>query len=145
MTDTISNLSSLVSELVDLRTRITGLNNELKELKSREDDLKRSILLEMGGAKSIHLEGVGRIVRKEKVHYEIRNQEALAVAILRRMIEQGQKGQPLSEALLLQQRVSSRLLEDTMDAMGLDESQQEVYLAEAGLVRVSEPALSLTK
>lgn len=114
-------------------------------LKGDEDGLRRSILLEMGAAKSINLEGLGRITRTTKSYYSINNIEKLAIQMLRLMVENGQKGMPISEGLLLQQRVSKSALDAIMENMELDENQRLAYIAEAGLNEVSEPALSLTK
>lgn len=144
-TATISSLRSLVEELLALKGQISDLSDKLKDLKAQEESLKTSILYQMEGSKSMNLDGLAKIVRKEKTHYEIRDREALAHAILRLMVEQGQQGKPLSEALLLQQRVSSRVLEEHLEAMGLDETAETGYLESSGLARVTEPTLSITR
>ena len=144
-TATISSLRNLVEELLALKAQISDLSDTLKDLKAQEESLKTSILYQMEGSKSMNLDGLAKIVRKEKTHYEIRDREALARAILRLMVEQGQQGKPLSEALLLQQRVSSRVLEEHLEAMGLDEATETGYLESSGLARVTEPTLSITR
>lgn len=140
-----SNLMDMARELADLKARISALNEDLKALKDREADLKRSVLIEMGPAKSVNLEGVGRLVRKNNTRYEIRDIEALAMAMLKVMVANGKAGRPLSDGLLLQQRVSARNLEEVMDAEGLDEASEEAYINGAGLARVIEQSLSFTK
>lgn len=140
-----SNLMDMARELADLKARISALNEDLKALKDREADLKRSVLIEMGPAKSVNLEGVGRLVRKNNTRYEIRDIEALAMAMLKVMVANGKAGRPLSDGLLLQQRVSARNLEEVMDAEGLDEASEEAYINGAGLARVTEQSLSFTK
>lgn len=131
--------------MLDLKAQASDLNQQLKELKDKEDALRRSILLEMGGAKSVNLDGIARITRKDRTHYEIRNGEALAYAMLERMVANAKEGFPLAEGVLLQQRVAARALEEIMDNLGLDDAGQEAYLAKAGLAKVVEPTLSVTK
>lgn len=142
---TLSRMTSLVEELIANRGQQKSLREQLDELKGQEEDLKRSILLCMEGAKSINLEGLGRITRTTKTYYSISNIEKLAVQMFKLMLENGQRGMPLSEGLLLQQRVSKSALDGIMDSLELDETQRAAYIAEAGLNEVSEPALSLTK
>lgn len=143
--NTLSRMTSLVEELLALREQLKSLREQQDVLKDKENELKRSILLCMEGAKSINLEGIGRVTRTTKTYYSIANVEKLAIQIFKLMIEAGQKGMPLSEALLLQQRVSKSALDAIMENMELDENQRLAYIAEAGLNEVSEPALSLTK
>lgn len=145
MTDTITNLAGLVGELIALKARISDLNRTLKDLKEEEESLKRSILLSMGTAKSMTLDGLGRVTRKERSHYEIRDNEAFAYAMFERMLENGKKGLPLGEGLMLQQRASGRAIDEIMDSLGLDAAGQEEYLARAGLAKVSETTLSITR
>lgn len=140
-----SSLMDMARELAELKSRITALNEELKGLKETEQDLKRSIILEMGPAKSVNLEGVGRLVRKNSTRYEIRDIEALAMTMLKVMVANGKAGRPLSDGLLLQQRVAARNLEEVMDAEGLDETTEEAYINGAGLARITEQSLSFTK
>lgn len=142
---TLSRMTSLVEELLAIREQLKSLREQQDILKDKENELKRSILLCMEGAKSINLEGIGRVTRTTKTYYSIANVEKLAIQIFKLMIEAGQKGMPLSEALLLQQRVSKSALDAIMENMELDENQRLAYIAEAGLNEVSEPALSLTK
>lgn len=143
--NTLSRMTSLVEELIANRGQQKSLREQLDELKGQEEDLKRSILLCMEGAKSINLEGLGRVTRTTKTYYSISNIEKLAVQMFKLMLENGQRGMPLSEGLLLQQRVSKSALDGIMDSLELDETQRAAYIAEAGLNEVSEPALSLTK
>lgn len=143
--NTLSRMTSLVEELLAIREQLKSLREQQDILKDKENELKRSILLCMEGAKSINLEGIGRVTRTTKTYYSIANVEKLAIQIFKLMIEAGQKGMPLSEALLLQQRVSKSALDAIMENMELDENQRLAYIAEAGLNEVSEPALSLTK
>lgn len=143
--NTLSRMTSLVEELLAIREQLKSLREQQDILKDKENELKRSILLCMEGAKSINLEGIGRVTRTTKTYYSIANVEKLAIQIFKLMIEAGQKGMPLSEALLLQQRVSKSALDAIMETMELDENQRLAYIAEAGLNEVSEPALSLTK
>lgn len=122
-----------------------SLREQLDILKNEEDALRRSILLAMGAAKSINLEGLGRITRTTKSYYSINNVEKLALQMFKLMLENGKRGMPLSEGLLLQQRVSKSALDAIMDSLELDENQRLAYIAETGLTEVSEPSLSLTK
>ena len=122
-----------------------SLREQLDILKNEEESLRRSILLAMGAAKSINLEGLGRITRTTKSYYSINNVEKLALQMFKLMLENGKRGMPLSEGLLLQQRVSKSALDAIMDSLELDENQRLAYIAETGLTEVSEPALSLTK
>lgn len=143
MTNTITNLSAMVSDLISLRAQLSDLRQREKELKEQEASLTASILLEMGGAKSLHLEGLARIARRDTVHYEIRDREKLALAMLASMVDNGEKGMPMSEVIPLQQRVSTKVVNSLLET--LDNDAQERYLTQAGLVRVETPALSVTK
>lgn len=143
MTDTITNLTNLVTELVALRAQLSDLRQKEKDLKAKEQDLVTSILMSMGGAKSLHLEGLARITRKDTAHYEIRDREALAAAILSLMVGHAEKGMPMSEVIPLQMRASTSTINELLE--GLDTDAQEKYLASAGLARVTAPSLSVTK
>lgn len=143
MTSTISTLSALVGDLIDLRGQLTALRQQEKELKDREQELISSILMSMGTAKSIHLEGQARVTRKEQIHYEIRDREKLALETLRLMVDHAQKGMPMSEVIPLQQRISAKVINALMET--LDSDAQEAYLSQAGLVRVANQTLSISK
>lgn len=143
--NTLSQTARLVEELIANRGQQKSLREQLDCLKAKEDELKKSILLCMEGAKSINLEGLGRITRTTKSYYSINNIEKLALQMFKLMLENGKRGMPLSEGLLLQQRVSKSALDAIMDSLELDENQRLAYIAETGLTEVSEPALSLTK
>lgn len=143
--NTLSQTARLVGELIANREQQKSLREQLDCLKAKEDELKKSILLCMEGAKSINLEGLGRITRTTKSYYSINNIEKLALQMFKLMLENGKRGMPLSEGLLLQQRVSKSALDAIMDSLELDENQRLAYIAETGLTEVSEPALSLTK
>lgn len=143
--NTLSQTARLVEELIANREQQKSLREQLDCLKAKEDELKKSILLCMEGAKSINLEGLGRITRTTKSYYSINNIEKLALQMFKLMLENGKRGMPLSEGLLLQQRVSKSALDAIMDSLELDENQRLAYIAETGLTEVSEPALSLTK
>lgn len=143
--NTLSQTARLVEELIVNREQQKSLREQLDCLKAQEDELKKSILLCMEGAKSINLEGLGRITRTTKSYYSINNVEKLAIQMFKLMLENGKRGMPLSEGLLLQQRVSKSALDAIMDSLELDENQRLAYIAETGLTEVSEPALSLTK
>lgn len=145
MTDSISNIAVLAGQLAALKTQISDLNAQLKDLKETESQLKAQILLEMGPAKTVNLDGLGRLTRRDTTRYEIRDIELVAQAMLRIMVENARAGRPLSDGLLLQQRTSARNIEDVMDAAGIEGDAEEAYIAKAGLARVSEPVLSFTK
>lgn len=143
--NSISQMATLVEQLMQNKSQQKSLREQLDILKNEEDALRRSILLAMGAAKSINLEGLGRITRTTKSYYSINNVEKLALQMFKLMLENGKRGMPLSEGLLLQQRVSKSALDAIMDSLELDENQRLAYIAETGLTEVSEPALSLTK
>lgn len=138
-------MATLVEQLMQNKSQQKSLREQLDILKNEEEALRRSILLAMGAAKSINLEGLGRITRTTKSYYSINNVEKLALQMFKLMLENGKRGMPLSEGLLLQQRVSKSALDAIMDSLELDENQRLAYIAETGLTEVSEPALSLTK
>lgn len=145
MTDSISSIAAMAGRLADLKAQISDLNEQLKNLKDEEHQLKAQILLEMGAAKTVNLDGIGRLTRKNSTRYEIRDIELVAQAMLRIMVENGRAGRPLSDGLLLQQRTSARNIEDIMDAAGLEGDAEEAYITQAGLARVTEQTLSFTK
>lgn len=65
--------------------------------------------------------------------------------MLELMVHNGRNGLPLSEGLLLQQRVSKKAIDEIIDAEGLDDNARSQYIASAGLAEVVEPNLSFTK
>ena len=143
--NSISQMATLVEQLMQNKSQQKSLREQLDILKNEEEALRRSILLAMGAAKSINLEGLGRITRTTKSYYSINNVEKLALQMFKLMLENGKRGMPLSEGLLLQQRVSKSALDAIIDNLEIDENQRLAYIAETGLTEVSEPALSLTK
>lgn len=145
MEDTISKIQTLAEALRANRAEQKSLRSQLDSLKATEEDLKTSILNLMGPAKTVNLDGVGRLTRTMKSRYEIRNIEALAYKMLELMVKNGRNGLPLSEGLLLQQRTSKTAIDEILDTEGLDENARAQYIASAGLAEVSEPNLSLTK
>lgn len=145
MEDTISKIQTLAEALRANRAEQKSLRSQLDSLKATEEDLKTSILNLMGPAKTVNLDGVGRLTRIMKSRYEIRNIEALAYKMLELMVKNGRNGLPLSEGLLLQQRTSKTAIDEILDTEGLDENARAQYIASAGLAEVSEPNLSLTK
>lgn len=145
MADMFSELSSMAGQLAEVQQQLARVREVEKALKAREEELRRNILLGMGTAKSLNLEGVGRLVRRDKTRYEIRNIEALSLAMLMRMVDNGKNGRPLADGLLLQQRVAARNLEEVLSMQGLDPEQEEAYIQRAGLAKVVEPALTFTK
>lgn len=145
MEDTISKIQTLAEALRANRAEQKSLRSQLDSLKAMEEDLKTSILNLMGPAKTVNLDGVGRLTRTMKSRYEIRNIEALAYKMLELMVKNGRNGLPLSEGLLLQQRTSKTAIDEILDTEGLDENARAQYIASAGLAEVSEPNLSLTK
>lgn len=145
MEDTISKIQTLAEALRANRAEQKSLRSQLDSLKATEEDLKTSILNLMGPAKTVNLDGVGRLTRTMKSRYEIRNIEALAYKMLELMVKNGRNGLPLSEGLLLQQRTSKTAIDEILGTEGLDENARAQYIASAGLAEVSEPNLSLTK
>ena len=145
MEDTISKIQTLAEALTANRAEQKSLRSQLDWLKAAEEELKTSILNLMGPAKTVNLDGVGRLTQTSKRRYEIRNIESLAYKMLELMVHNGRNGLPLSEGLLLQQRVSKTAIDEIIDAEGLDDNARSQYIASAGLVEVVEPNLSFTK
>lgn len=145
MEDTISKIQTLAEALTANRAEQKSLRSQLDCLKATEEELKTSILNLMGPAKTVNLDGVGRLTKTSKSRYEIRNIESLAYKMLELMVHNGRNGLPLSEGLLLQQRVSKTAIDEIIDAEGLDDNARSQYIASAGLAEVVEPNLSFTK
>ena len=134
----------MASELSEIRAKKKALQDNLTDIMEQEKELERSILLELAaaGSSSMKIAGVGRLVVKEKVRYEIADKEALAYAVLRGMVENAEQGFALSDGLLLQQRVAARNFEERAERAGL---AFDNYIVSCGLRRVAEPSLNFTK
>ena len=144
MSKTIRNMAS---ELSEIRAKKQSLQDSLADIMEQEKELERSILLELAaaGSSSMKIDGVGRLVVKEKVRYEIADKEALAYAVLRGMVENAEQGFALSDGLLLQQRVAARNFEERAERAGLEGEAFDNYIVSCGLRRVAEPSLNFTK
>ena len=137
----------MASELSTIRAEKKALQDKLDDIVAQEKELERSILLELtaAGSSSMKLDGVGRLVVKEKVRYEIADKEALAYAVLRGMVENAEQGFALSDGLLLQQRVAARNFEERAERAGFEGEALANYITSCGLRRVAEPSLTFTK
>lgn len=104
------------------------------------------ILLEMSasGLKSANIKGVGKVVCRESSHYEITDIEALALTMFKKMVECGQQGRPLSDALLLQARIHRENLE-THVGESEDDTELERMLSAYGVKKASKLDLAVTK
>lgn len=96
------------------------------------------------GLKSANIKGVGKVVCRESSHYEITDIEALALAMFRKMVECGQQGRPLSDALLLQARIHRDNLE-THVGEAEDDAELERMLSSYGVKKASKLDLAVTK
>lgn len=104
--------------------------------------MKRAILLEMSadGIQSVHLQGLGRLVKVVRNHYEIVDINSLALQMFKQMIECAKSGRQLSDALLLQGRVSREAIEAY-----LPDDATDADMAAFGVKKAEEPSLSFRK
>lgn len=139
----MKTLPQLADELSSVRKERLALERKAEELKKREDELQHRIIFEMtaNGMKSANFENVGRLVIKDAVRYEVADIEVLARSMLERMVKNHQEGRPLSDGLLLQQRVAKRNVEELTELSGCD---PEKYAEQLGMRRVVMDSLTFT-
>lgn len=143
----MSNLMALSEQYIGVRQERLALEKKAKEIQNgREKDLRELILLEMSssGLKSANIKGVGKVVCRESSHYEITDIEALALTMFKKMIECGQQGRPLSDALLLQARIHRDNLETHVGELEND-TELERMLSSYGVKKASKLDLAVTK
>lgn len=135
-------IQEMVQRYASLNAQRMQYEKLAKELKAQEDEVKRSILLEMAasGIQSVHLEGLGRVVKTMRNHYEITDINSLALQMFRHMIYCAKNGRQLSDALLLQGRVSREALEAL-----LPDDATDADMAAFGVKKAEEPVLSIRK
>lgn len=104
------------------------------------------------GMKSVHLEGIGRVTSRTTYHYEINDRDKLAERLFRTLIDNVTNKRPLSDGLLLQQRISKESLEASIEAeiarqglKGTEEDYANVAENIFGVKNVGKNVLSLTK
>lgn len=141
-----NSLMDLAAQYVSARQERLALEKQAKEIQTgREKDLKELLLLEMSssGLTSANIKGVGKVVCRVSSHYEITDIETLALTMFKKMLECGQQGRPLSDALLLQARVHRENLETHVGDH--DDSVMEQILASYGVKKASKIDLAVTK
>lgn len=138
----MNTLPALISRYAEVRRKRLELESQAKEIAvSEELPLQEQILALMAadGVSSLKLDGIGRVVRRSKGHYEIRDSEKLARAMLKNMCVAVQDGRPLTDAMLLQRRVSRDAVET------LCEGREPAELEALGLAYVEKDELSITR
>ena len=143
----MSTLQDLVAGYIAARAQRVGLESQAKEIKSsQEDPLKERILAEMSaqGVKSANIDGMGRVASVSRVHLEITNIEALAMQMLRGMVQAHKEGRPMSEGLLLQRRPNRENIEALLAGQEV-QPDDEVALNAMGIKQASKTDLSFTK
>lgn len=139
----MKTLNQMLTEYVDVHVERLRLEKKAKELETgREKELQEMIMTEMSaqGIKSANVEGVCRVERSTRKHYEIRDVEALARKMLELMVQAGQRGGPLSDGLLLQNR--SRLSKANVELV-LGDVEDEKEAAALGVALVEKNILSV--
>ena len=114
----MNTLPALISRYIDARRRRLELEAQAQEIAAGEErPLQEQILALMAadGVSSLKLDGIGRVVRRSKGHYEIRDTEKLARVMLKNMCVAVQNGRPITDAMLLQRRVSRDAVETLCD------------------------------
>lgn len=113
-----NSLRTVAEEYAKIRLEREALDAKVKELKEKEDEAKAALVTEMNasGMPSVRLDGLGRFVIKTSIRYDITNINLLARAMLRRMVDNGQAGRPLSDGLLLQKRPAKGIIEELIEA-----------------------------
>jgi len=114
-----SRLVALARSLSGLREELKTAREQLKLLEAKEADVINELLLSMQtvNMKSVNLEGIGQLTVKRRRLPKIQDIELLTRAMLAKIVEAGKAGRPLSDGLLLQQR--------------LHQSNFETYFSEA--------------
>ena len=121
-------LKELVIEFKGIRESRLSLESQAKSLKQEEDRLKDEILQNMQetGVASVKFPEVGHVITTEKGHYEVRDKDKFAEAIMRSMVLAYKQNRSLVDGLIVQTRPSVEGLEvflketeQTPDAIGL--------------------------
>jgi hypothetical protein len=138
----MNTLPVLISRYIEARRQRLELEAQAAEIATeRERPLQEQILALMAadGVSSLKLEGIGRVVRRSKGHYEIRDTEKLARVMLKNMCVAVQNGRPLTDAMLLQRRVSRDAVETLCDG------REPAALEAIGLAYVEKDELSISR
>lgn len=143
----MATLTEMVTCLKKARENRANLEKQAKGIKEIENDLERRILMEMAaqGLKTVHVEGVARVSSKDAYHYELADIEKLSKEMFYGMMKAIEHGRPISDGLLLQQRISKSNLEDILTAKYPDGNITPEALDELGIRKVEEKTISLTK
>lgn len=143
-------IAEIASALAEARSKRQALEREAQEVKAQETELEQALLAELSAqnVKSVNLEGFGRVVRRDTVHYEIGDANALAVAMLRALVAAAREKRPLSEGFMLQRRASRDAIETYIhDLSGLNPEDEgfDAQCAALGVNRVVRQGISITK
>lgn len=133
-------IRELIEKYVAARAKRLELEAQAREIAQGEEaDLQRMILALMAadGISSLKFAGLGRVVRRNKGHYEIADIEKVSLVMLKEMAKAYREGRPLADALILQRRISRENLESLC--------HDEAMLAEAGVAFVEREELAVTK
>lgn len=138
-----NSLRTVAEEYAKIRLEREALDAKVKELKEKEDEAKAALVTEMNasGMPSVRLDSLGRFVIKTSIRYDITDIDLLVRAMLRRMVDNGQAGRPLSDGLLLQKRPAKGIIEELIEA---DYFKRD-NLQGLGLVQVENLDLTFTK
>lgn len=122
------------------------MEKQAKSMKEIEDNLTDRLLMELAAQnlKSLNIEGVARVAVKDTYHVEIADINKLSLAMFKQMLTAVQNGRSISDALLLQQRVSKSQVEDMLTAAYPDGIPEGAYY-DMGLLRVEDRTISITK
>lgn len=129
------------------RENRSSLEKQVKDIKAIEAELESRILMELAaqGLKTVNVEGVARISAKDSYHYELADINKLAMQMFYGMMNAIRDKHPVSDGLLLQQRISKSNLEDMLAAKYPDGNVTPEMLDELGIRKVEDKTLSLTK
>lgn len=143
----MATLTEMVTCLKKARENRASLEKQAKDIKTIESDLESRILMEMAaqGLKTVHVEGVARVSSKDTYHYELSDINKLSEAMFYSMMNALQHNRPISDGLLLQQRISKGNLEDILASKYPDGNVTPEALDELGIRKVEEKTISLTK
>lgn len=101
-------MRELVEKFIAVRTKRRELDEQSNNLKLQENELKSQLLEKMQSLQqsSVSYDDLGKVIRTTKRHYEIRDKDLFARAILQSIVEAVQAGGTFYDGLLVQLRPS---------------------------------------
>lgn len=141
-------MKALLQQFIAARQTRLELQKVVDQLKQREEDIKRTMILKMqaDGVKTINIEGMGTCTRKDKTFYDITDYDRFADIMAKMIMKCQQAGQPRIEATFLQKTVCASRVDEWLERLNLTSPEQEAaFLESIGLQKCSRPEISITQ